>query len=109
MNKCPSEADIKEILKKVGAKDTINFDDFLQIMSHKMPMVDPEQLVSALKVFDKENDGKISVSELKHILTKMGENLTEREVNEVLEDADVKDGSIKYEKFVAALLDRYVV
>lgn len=110
MNKCPTEADIKKVLKKVGAKDTITFDDFLEIMSHKFKMVDPEQLVSSLKVFDKENNGKIAVAELKHILTKMGESLSDRDVREVLEDADVSsDGFIKYEKFIAGLLERHVV
>ena len=79
-------------------------------MGHKMKMVDPDNVVASLKVFDKEGNGKIAVSELKHILTQMGETLTEREVNEVMSEfeADSK-GMIKYEKFVASLLEQYVV
>jgi calmodulin len=79
-------------------------------MGHKMKMVDVDSVVSSLKVFDKEGNGKIAVAELKHILTQMGETLTEREVNDVMVDfeADSK-GMIKYEKFVAALLEQYVV
>lgn len=73
-------------------------------------MVDPDQVISSLKVFDKEGNGKIAVSELKHILTQMGETLTDREVNEVMADFEASsDGTIKYEKFVAALLEQYVV
>lgn len=75
-----------------------------------MKMVDPGEVIGCLKVFDKEGNGKIAVAELKHLLTKMGENLTDREVNEVLADFEAdKDGMIKYEKFVAALLEQYVV
>jgi calmodulin len=79
-------------------------------MGHKMKMVDPDNIVSSLKVFDKEGNGKISVAELKHILMKMGEALTEREFNEVMVDSEPdSDGMIKYEKFVASLLEQYVV
>lgn len=79
-------------------------------MSHKMKMVDPDIVVSSLRVFDKEGNGKIAVSELKHILTQMGETLTERQVNEVMADIEPdSNGMIKYEKFVAALLEQYVV
>lgn len=152
LNKCPTEAELKEILKKVntdrgwsfcgdfwwlfvllfrldcaapshtllivliyaisqvGAGDIVKFPEFLEIMGHKMKMVDPDNVVSSLRVFDKEGTGKIAASELKHILTQMGETLTEREVNEVMQDfpADSK-GMIKYEKFVASLLEQYVV
>lgn len=73
-------------------------------------MTDPDLIISSLKVFDKEGNGKIAASELKHILTKMGETLTDREVNEVMENAEVDgDGMIKYEKFIASLLENYVV
>jgi Ca2+-binding EF-hand superfamily protein len=88
----------------------VKFPEFLEIMGHKMKMVDPDNVVSSLRVFDKEGSGKIAASELKHILTQMGETLTDREVNEVMQDfpADSK-GMIKYEKFVASLLEQYVV
>ena len=110
MNKCPTEADLKKVLKKAGVKDTVSFEDFVEIMGYKFKMVDPEQLVSSLKVFDKENNGKIAASELKHILSQMGEQLSERDIREVLEDAEISsDGFIKYEKFIAGLLERYVV
>jgi calmodulin len=97
-------------LIQVGAGDIIKFPEFLQIMGQKMKMVDPDVVVSSLRVFDKEGNGKIAASELKHILTKMGESLTEREVNQVMADfpPDSK-GMIKYEKFVASLLEQYVV
>lgn len=95
---------------KVGASDTITFPEFLEVMGHKMKMVDPDQVVSSLKVFDKEGNGKIAASELRHILTQMGETLTDREVAEVMADFEPDSkGMIKYEKFVAALLEQYVV
>jgi len=88
----------------------VQFPEFLEIMGHKMKMVDPDDIVTSIRVFDKDGSGKLPASELKHILTQMGENLTDREVNEVLEDspADSK-GMIKYEKLVASLLEQYVV
>ena len=97
-------------IHKVGCGDSVTFNEFVDIMSHKMKMVDPEIVVSSLRVFDKEGNGKIAAAELKHILTQMGETLTEKQVNEVLAEASIdSNGMIKYEKFVAALLETYVV
>ena len=88
----------------------VQFPEFLEVMGHRMKAVDPDHIVTSLRVFDKEGNGKIAASELRHILTQMGESLTDREVNEVLEEFPPDDkGMIKYEKFIAALVEQYVV
>ena len=95
---------------QVGAGSMVQFPEFLEVMGHRMKPVDPDHVVTSLRVFDKEGNGKIAASELRHILTQMGECLTDREVNEVLEEFPPDDkGMIKYEKFIAALVEQYVV
>jgi calmodulin len=44
---------------------------------------------------------------LRHVLTSIGEKLTEEEVDELLREADVGgDGRIKYEDFVKVMLSK---
>lgn len=51
----------------------------------------------AFQVFDKENNGHISVAELRHIMTNMGEKLTDEEVDEMIEFAEPdNNGEINY-------------
>lgn len=55
----------------------------------------------SVAVFDKENNGYISGAELRHVMTSLGEKLTDEEVDEMLREADMDgDGQINYEEFV---------
>lgn len=56
-------------------------------------------------VFDHNNDGQISSEELRHVMTKMGEKLSEEEVDEMIKEADVNgDGMVNYEGIYFNLL-----
>lgn len=58
-------------------------------------------LTEAFKVFDANKDGFISREELKAVLTKMGEKLSEREFDEMVRVADSNgDGKIDYGEYV---------
>ena len=48
-------------------------------------------LTSALQVFDRDNNGFISAAELRHVMTSIGEKLTDDEVDEMIREAD-QDG-----------------
>lgn len=50
------------------------------------------------RVFDKNNDGQISSSELRHVMTNLGEKLSEEEVDDMIREADLDgDGMVNYE------------
>jgi Ca2+-binding EF-hand superfamily protein len=50
------------------------------------------------KVFDKDGNGFISGSELRHVMTTLGEKLTDEEVDEMIKEADLDgDGMVNYE------------
>ena len=46
------------------------------------------------RVFDKDDDGFLSVAELRHIMTSMGDKMTNDEVDDMVREAD-RDGKGK--------------
>ena len=48
-----------------------------------------EEILEAFKVFDKDGNGFISAAELRHVMTNLGEKLTDEEVDEMIREADV--------------------
>lgn len=54
----------------------------------------------ACGVFDKDGNGYIGVAELRHVMTDLGEKLTDEEVDEIGRDTDIDgDGQVNYEEF----------
>ena len=53
---------------------------------------DPDTLddvITALKVFDADRDGKISVEEFTYAMVNMGERMTEQEIQEIVADCQL--------------------
>ena len=49
------------------------------------------------RIFDKDDDGFISVEELRSIMKNLGDKMTDEELDEMLDTADTKhDGLINY-------------
>ncbi|EPY41813.1 calmodulin [Angomonas deanei] len=62
-----------------------------------------EAVKEAFRVFDKDLDGTVSVSEFRHIMTTMGEKYHEEEFRDLIQGFD-DNGVIHYEKFVDKML-----
>ena len=88
---------------------TIDFPEFLSLMARKMKDTDTEEeLIEAFKVFDRDGNGFISAAELRHVMTNLGEKLTDEEVDEMIREADVDgDGQINYEEFVKMMMAKW--
>jgi calmodulin len=71
-------------------------------MSKKMQETDSEEEIrEAFKVFDKDGNGFISAAELRHVMTNLGEKLSDEEVDEMVREADMDgDGQINYEGII---------
>ncbi|XP_052753290.1 calmodulin-like isoform X2 [Galleria mellonella] len=106
----PSETELRDMVKEVDqdGNGTIEFNEFLQMMSKKMRGTDGEdELREAFRVFDKNNDGLISSDELRHVMTNLGERLSEEEVDDMIREADLNgDGMVNYDEFVTILTSK---
>lgn len=51
-----------------------------------------------LQVFDRDGNGTVSAAELRHVLTNLGEKLSDEEVDEMIAEANINsDGQISYD------------
>ncbi|XP_046679019.1 neo-calmodulin-like isoform X2 [Homalodisca vitripennis] len=106
----PSETELRDMVNEVDqdGNGTIEFNEFLQMMSKKMKGADGEdELREAFRVFDKNNDGLISSTELRHVMTNLGEKLSDEEVDDMIKEADLDgDGMVNYDEFVTILTSK---
>ena len=82
---------------------TIDFEEFILLMEMKMNDSDEEQdIIEVFKVFDNDGNGYITAAELRHVMTNLEEKLTDEEIDEMINEADIDgDGQISYNEFVS--------
>ena len=83
INLNPSEAEIIEMMKKVdpnnsGQFDLTSLENLIRDRGNDPDTLD--DVITALKVFDADRDGKISVEEFTYAMVNMGERMTEQEI-----------------------------
>ncbi len=103
----PSESELTDMINEVDVDSdgTIDFPEFLTMMARKMKDTDLEaEIAEAFKVFDRNGDGKISAAELRHVLTSIGEKLSDADVDQMIREADTNnDGEIDIVEFTQLL------
>ena len=108
LGQAPSDQDLREIISEVDldGNGNIDFNEFITIMQKRTRDSDPEEeIISAFRVFDKDGNGTLSTKELRHVMTTIGDKLTDEEVDQMIEEADVDgDGVINYEEFVRMMM-----
>eukprot|EP00744_Colponema_vietnamica_P011345 GILI01015956.1.p1 GENE.GILI01015956.1~~GILI01015956.1.p1 ORF type:complete len:201 (-),score=53.19 GILI01015956.1:138-692(-) len=80
---------------------------FTDIMTDKFATRDPRQeMIKAFQLFDEQNTGKISLRSLRRVARELGENLSDDELQAMIEEFDHDgDGEINLEEFLAIMLN----
>lgn len=113
------ETSDQEILDMINNVDvdgngSVDFDEFLKMMSksdcrrvhegESEKKTEADEMRQAFRVFDIDGNGFIDANELKITMFNLGENLSDKDLKQMLKLADKnKDGKIDYEEFISMM------
>ena len=80
---------------------TIDFQEFLEMMTNKMSEKDSrEEILKAFRLFDDDNTGTITLRNLRRVARELGETMTDEELQEMVDRADSNgDGAVTLDDF----------
>ncbi|EPQ07695.1 Centrin-2 [Myotis brandtii] len=100
----PKKEEIMKMISEIDPEGTgkMNFNDFLTVMTQKMCEKDSkEDILKAFKLFDDDETGTISFDNLKRVSKELGEDITDEELQEMIDKADRDgDGEVNEEDFL---------
>ena len=104
------EEKLNDLLNSIDirGKNRVAKEDFRLIMhTYIAEDVGAEELVDIFKMFDKNLSGEIGPDELIHVFSRLGLNLTEKESEKLIKEAD-NDGDciIDFEEFIKIMLSK---
>ncbi|XP_020214665.1 probable calcium-binding protein CML13 isoform X2 [Cajanus cajan] len=104
----PTQTQLKAIVaeENLTGHGPIRLPPFLHLMAkHMNPEPFDRQLRHAFKVLDRNSTGFVSVSELRHILTNIGEKFEPSKFDQWIREVDVgSDSKIHYEDFIVRMV-----
>ena len=121
----PTESEVKKLVVEHRADDRVTFEQFLPIMQVRSNKEEISKLniffskaicsrrstdtsddfIEGLRHFDKDGNGFISSAELRHLLTTLGEKLSDEEAEQLLVGHEDSKGNINYENFVRTVMN----
>lgn len=102
----PSETEITDLMNEIDqdGNHEIDFEEFLTLMARQSNTRDSAQeIIEAFKVFDKNGDGYISLSELKQVFDSIGEKLSDEELEAMFNEVSNGSGRISVADFASLL------
>merc|ERR1712026_656410 len=103
----PTESEVKKLVVEHRTDDRVTFEQFLPIMQaicSRRSTDTSDDFIEGLRHFDKDGNGFISSAELRHMLTSLGEKMSEEDVEDLIRGQEDSHGNISYEEFVKMVL-----
>ncbi|XP_066920107.1 uncharacterized protein [Clytia hemisphaerica] len=99
LGQCPSDKELKELQQKLG-KTKVTFPEFLDLMGKVMQKSrNPEsEIFEGFRLYDQRQTGMISMKDLRHVMMRNGEKLSQPEFDYMLKEAGISKQStnVKY-------------
>ncbi|XP_010567463.1 PREDICTED: caltractin-like [Haliaeetus leucocephalus] len=101
------EEEVERIFSECSEEGSgkLTFELFLQVMTQKMAEPCLEEVIpEAFEVFDYDGTGKIAFENLRVMASEVGEDITDEELQEMIDEADVDgDGDVDEQEFLRIL------
>merc|ERR1712244_175815 len=80
----------------------MGFNEFVQMMENRMFLPSNTlEYQDAFKFFDKNGDGYIDFNELKDVLLSLGEEFTDQDIHDMIDEADMSgSGKVEFLEFI---------
>ena len=107
LNTNPTEGEVKRLVQDQKPDSRISFETFLPILqavSAKKLTDTVEDFIEGMRHFDKDGNGFITSAELRHLLTNLGEKMSEEDVENLIHGQEDSSGNVNYEQFVRMVL-----
>ena len=102
----PSQKELEKILNEfnIDKNGQIYFNQFLKIMAKRLKNIKEDEdryLKNLFSNLDRNNNGLISIHEIRYIVTHSNENISEKDIETIMKEADTDgDGLISFEEFI---------
>lgn len=87
----PKKEEVRKMIADIdkNGSGSIDFEEFLSMMSVKMGERDSkEEMIKAFRLFDDDETGRITFKNLKRVAKELGEDMTDEELQEMIDEAD---------------------
>ncbi|XP_033625433.1 myosin light chain 3, skeletal muscle isoform-like [Asterias rubens] len=103
----PSAAEVDAISKGFAGK-RLSFDEFLPLHASLLSTAQTKgtatEFTEGLQMLDRDRNNLVPASELRHVLTSLGEQMTEEEVDKLLKSFTDAKGMVNYPEFVKRIM-----
>merc|ERR1712100_354206 len=109
----PTNQEISKLISDIDidGNATVEFEEFLEIMEGKMAGKDPvEEMKKALALYDVDNKGKITVTDMERVAKELGENLSKEELQGILDESDRDgNGTLTEDEFIRVMRNQQLI
>ena len=103
----PSQQELEMIIQELEENNNnlISFEKFLAYYEKVLNNQDSEEdIINEFKKMDKKGDGTISEKDLRDLMKNYGNALSQNEIEDIIQEANVENGYINIERFTKILL-----
>ena len=113
MGQKPTREEVKCMMENMDkdGNGTIEFDEFLEMMTSRCSRDDEDavetEMKEAFKIFDKDGNGFITKDELKDVMKSLGEVLSDEQLDEMMKECDLNgDEQVSFPEFLKMMKDK---